>query len=283
MPDYTGQLNRQMPGAADLTADLDIALPPRRTDANPEALKDAIVKTDMGDYRFRGYRLTATGIVEDNAASEDDWAELGLRLLSMAGRMQWWIGDWAISRRGEWGARYAHIVEMTGNALSTIDDYAYVCRAVKFSVRTEKLEFGYHKLLAACDEDTQDLWLVWAARQSDISISQLRQYMDVLAPYDVDGQRDWLLWASGQEEMTPDILREAVRKANGWDNPSLSQKPPALFAPEQIALLRDVRNVLKNEQKLAKTSAAALRASAQELAQIVQKMHDLADAKEGTR
>lgn len=277
MTDYTQRLN-SVPGAADVfQPGPQIVVPPRRAAVDPAALKDALVKAEDGDYRFRGYRLTPKGIIEDGAVSEDDWAELGLRLLSMTGRLQWWVGDWALSRRGDWGARYAGVIEATGIPVRTIDEYVYVCKAVDFSLRNENLDFGHHRAVARFDDpDAQYLWLQWAAQQADLSVARLRQYMAVLADFDLQTQHDGLSWVD-QEKATPDELREFVAKWRAKNNPTLSQKPPAPFAREQVDVVRDVYKLIKNERKLEKVAKSVMRIYAAELEQVAARLRAMAD------
>ncbi|MCC6615537.1 MAG: hypothetical protein IT320_18835, partial [Anaerolineae bacterium] len=257
------------PGAADIFPSTAPVIVPRRETVDAAALKDALVKAEGGDYRFRGYRLTPKGIVEDGAVSEDDWAELGLRLLSMTGRLQWWVGDWALSCRGGWGARYAKVIEATGIPVRTIDEYVYVCKAVDFSLRNANLDFGHHRAVARLDADGQHLWLQWAAQQADLSVARLRQYMAVLADLDLQMQYDWLQWAD-QEKVTLEELREFVTKWRAENNPTLSQKPPALLTKEQAQALKDVARWAKfTPERLKQTDRAALRVQLDEAQRVL--------------
>lgn len=250
MNNYTQRLTQDAPPGANEIFQADITFPPRRVDTNAEALKDAIVKAKDGSMSFRGFHLTATGLVVAGEVADEDWVDLGKILSALQGRLQWLIGDWAATIEQQWGRKYKDIAEYLGYEEKTIRDWVYVCRSVELSMRIDNVSFAHHQLVASMAPDDQLMWLRWVVDNRDVSTRE---------------------------------MAAAIKAWKRRDNPSLSQKPPALFAPEQIALLRDVRNVLKNEQKLAKTSAAALRASAQELAQIVQKMHELADAKEDAR
>lgn len=252
MPDFTSSLDEMngVPTADDVYGEFDLPVPPpRKPDVSVE-LKDAIVKAEDGSMSFRGFQLTATGLVVAGDVADEDWVELGKILSALQGRLQWLIGDWAATIERQWKRKYKDIADYLGYEEKTIRDWVYVCRNVELSMRIDNVSFAHHQLVASMTPDDQLMWLRWVVDNKDVSTRE---------------------------------MAAAIKTWKRQDNPSLSQKPPALFAPEQLALLRDVRNVLKNERKLANTSAAALRASAQELAQIVQKMYELADTKDGKR
>ena len=106
------------------------------------------------------YRLTGVGL--DPAAQSTDkanWEQLGQLLFRFDRSLQWLIGDWLLQGEdNNWG-RHEEIAAELGYEVRTLYDYRYVARKVDFSVRTEKLSFGHHKLVAHLDTEQQRFWL----------------------------------------------------------------------------------------------------------------------------
>lgn len=136
------------------------------------------------------YRLTGIGL--DPAALSSrraDWERLGQLLFRFDRSLQWLIGDWLLQGEdNKWG-RHEEIAAELGLQVKTLYDYRYVARHVDFSVRTEKLSFGHHKLVAQLEPASQRGWLELAAAgdcdpasgESRLwSISRLRKEMAAL-------------------------------------------------------------------------------------------------------
>lgn len=284
MPNFTSHLDDDMstvPTAADVFA-LEIPVPPRRTPVDAAALKDALVRKPDGTMAFRGFQLDSIGLSIEPGMDEHDWEDLGYILKTFDERRQWWIGDWLAHGERTWSKTYSWAAEQFGYEVQSLRDITYVCKSVKVSVRTDTLSFAHHKLVASCPPELQAEWLHYAATNG-LNVATMRQYMRVLVQFEPQVQRDWLQWMAGQAEMSPEVLHDEVRKALERDNPTISQKPPTLFAQEHVDLLRDMQKLVKNERKLAKTNSIALRAYANELGEVVQRLLDLADEKERRR
>lgn len=127
------------------------------------------------DIRIGAFVWKPTGIILDGEANYDDWQETGRVLRKLDESIQWLLGDWIVMGEAyEYGERVA-FAESIGFNVKTLDDYAYVARHVNFSVRTEKLSFGHHKLVASLATiDDQERWLN-AAVENHWSISRLRE------------------------------------------------------------------------------------------------------------
>ena len=110
------------------------------------------------------YRLTGVGL-DPNTLSDnkDHWEQLGRLLFRLDHSIQWLIGDWLLhGESNQWG-KHEEIADKLGYEVKTLYDYRYVARNVHFSVRTEKLSFGHHKLVAHLQTKEQVQWLRTAA------------------------------------------------------------------------------------------------------------------------
>lgn len=157
-------------------------------DLSPAA--DGVAIADDGSLMAFDYRLTGIGL-DPGALSgrRADWERLGRLLFRFDRSMQWLIGDWLLQGEdNKWG-RHEEIAAELGLQVKTLYDYRYVARHVDFSVRTDKLSFGHHKLVAQLAPSLQRRWLQMAtAGDSDPasgesrpwSISRLRKEMAAL-------------------------------------------------------------------------------------------------------
>ena len=137
------------------------------------------------DYRLTGIGLDPRALSRRRA----DWEGLGQLLFRLDRSLQWLIGDWLLQGEdNNWG-QHEEIAAALGLQVKTLYDYRYVARHVEFSVRTELLSFGHHKLVARLEPCLQRRWLQRAAA-GDIdsasgvsrpwSISRLRKEMALL-------------------------------------------------------------------------------------------------------
>lgn len=139
-----------------------------------QSSKSVALSLSSKDIRIGAFVWKPTGMILDGEANFDDWQETGRILRKLDESIQWLLGDWIVMGEAyDYGERVA-FAESIGFNVKTLDDYAYVARHVNFSVRTEKLSFGHHKLVASLpDVDEQARWLN-AAAENHWSIAKLR-------------------------------------------------------------------------------------------------------------
>ncbi len=158
-------------------------------DLSPAAADGVTIAADGSLVAF-DYRLTGIGLDPRALSSQRaDWERLGRLLFRFDRSMQWLIGDWLLQGEdNKWGEHEAIAAEL-GLQVKTLYDYRYVARHVDFSVRTEKLSFGHHKLVAQLEPTLQRRWLNRAAAgdydatagaSRAWSISRLRKEMTAL-------------------------------------------------------------------------------------------------------
>ena len=120
---------------------------------------DVAIAADGSLVAFN-YRLTGIGLDPTALSSQRaNWEQLGQLLFRFDRSMQWLIGDWLLhGEHNNWG-KHEDIAAELGLDVKTLYDYRYVARHVEFSVRTEKLSFGHHKLVAQLEPSAQRHWL----------------------------------------------------------------------------------------------------------------------------
>lgn len=150
---------------------------------------DVAIAADGSLVAFN-YRLTGIGLDPTALSSQRaNWEQLGQLLFRFDRSMQWLIGDWLLhGEHNNWG-KHEDIAAELGLEVKTLYDYRYVARHVEFSVRTEKLSFGHHKLVAQLEPSAQRHWLekavagdfdAVAGLTRSWSIKRLRQEMAAL-------------------------------------------------------------------------------------------------------
>lgn len=188
-----------------------------------------------GSIRAYEYRLTALGIdPEGRPGYKRNWELLGQLLFRLDHSMQWLIGDWLLQGESKRWGQHEDIARALNYEVKTLYDYRYVARHVHFSVRTDKLSFGHHKLVAHLERAQQGHWLRKAA-QGDIdgdtgvarpwSISRLRRELSGLPAPQADQDSPF-------ERNLRRIDREMTRKK--WN------KLPAAERRKRYAHLRDI-------------------------------------------
>ena len=154
------------------------------------AAADGVAIAADGSLMAFDYRLTGIGL-DPQALSgrRADWERLGRLLFRFDRSMQWLIGDWLLQGEDKKWGEHEEIAAELGLQVKTLYDYRYVARHVDFSVRTENLSFGHHKLVAQLAPALQRHWLQMAAAGDrdpasgaarQWSISRLRKEMAAL-------------------------------------------------------------------------------------------------------
>lgn len=157
-------------------------------DLSPAAsAADGVAIAADGSLVAFDYRLTGVGLDPKALSSQRaDWERLGQLLFRFDRSMQWLIGDWLLQGEDKRWGQHEDIAAELGLQVKTLYDYRYVARQVDFSVRTEKLSFGHHKLVAQLEPSRQRHWLQRAAsgdfdsatgESRSWSISRLRKEM----------------------------------------------------------------------------------------------------------
>lgn len=122
-------------------------------------LTDAMIAPEQGTLRVGGYTLTPTGLV-GHSASHAEWLAVGDLLRRLEGGIQWMLADWLIEGEREYGQTYQMVAEATGYEYGYLRNLVYV--AGKMSLRSDKLSFKHHQILAPLPPEHQKAWIEWA-------------------------------------------------------------------------------------------------------------------------
>jgi|SRR6478609_1713256 len=101
------------------------------------------------------------------------WLATGRRLGAIGRCSQWWIGDWIRYGTARWGERYAEAARVTGYDVASLRNMAWVAAQFDVSLRSDKLTWSHHVLLAPLEPEEQKRWLDQALRER-LSVADLR-------------------------------------------------------------------------------------------------------------
>lgn len=90
--------------------------------------------------------------------SYDEWQNVGEKLTSIEGSIQWWIGDWLNYGERKYGEMYAQVLD-AGNNYQTARDAKWVSGRFELSRRRDNVSWSHHKELAALDHRQADTLL----------------------------------------------------------------------------------------------------------------------------
>lgn len=128
-----------------------------------------------GSMTIGGFTMTRTGLQIQPGVQVKDWNKIGSIIADLGKSIQWILGDWlAFGIEREYGVTYEQVAQTTDYEIQSLRDLVYVCTNVQLSVRTDKLSFGHHKLVAALAPHEQ-VELLQKAALGKWSISQMRE------------------------------------------------------------------------------------------------------------
>lgn len=104
---------------------------------------------------------------------QNEWLSTGRRLGAIGRCSQWWIGDWVRYGASRWGERYAEAARVTGYDVASLRNMAWVASRFDLSLRSDKLTWSHHVLLAPLEVEQQSYWLD-RAEQERLSVADLR-------------------------------------------------------------------------------------------------------------
>jgi hypothetical protein len=104
---------------------------------------------------------------------QSEWLATGRRLGAIGRCSQWWIGDWIRYGTSKWGEKYVEAARVTGYDAASLRNMAWVASQFDASLRSDKLTWSHHVLLAPLKPAERVTWLDRASRER-LSVADLR-------------------------------------------------------------------------------------------------------------
>ena len=202
----------------------------------------------------RKVSVSRLGMRINGSLSIEEWQALAAGIGELATSIAFIVGDWLVYGQNLFGKdghpdrqvdhpSYQLALKATGLDLSTLQNYAYVSRNIPYSLRSERLSWEHHRLLAKLpDADMRD-WIKTCEAEEDagrrMSTRRLRKSLALgrvatqadLKPDDSD---------NGQENHIP-----LVNRFCGWWRRLQTSRFLATATTEQrAAMKRDLQPVV---------------------------------------
>ena len=114
--------------------------------------------------------ISPIGMLVTGELTPEEWQALAGNIGQAARSIGFIVGDWLVYGQNLFGldgfpdrqvdcASYDLAIEATGLDRSTLQNYAYVSRSIPYSLRTERLSWEHHRLLAKLPDDQQTKWI----------------------------------------------------------------------------------------------------------------------------
>ena len=125
-----------------------------------------------GEKRSSG-AVSKVAWVPQGELEHGEWIAAGRRLGAIGRCSQWWVGDWIRYGTSKWGEKYAEAARVTGYDVASLRNMAWVASQFDLSLRSDKLTWSHHVLLAPLEPDEQRRWLDRASEER-LSVADLR-------------------------------------------------------------------------------------------------------------
>jgi hypothetical protein len=102
-----------------------------------------------------------------------EWLTTGRKLGAIGRCSQWWIGDWIRYGTTRWGEKYVEAARVTGYDVASLRNMAWVAAQFDLSLRSDKLSWSHHVLLAPLSAEEQRHWIERASDER-LSVADLR-------------------------------------------------------------------------------------------------------------
>ena len=122
------------------------------------------------------FKTSAVGLVAKGKATIVEW-EIALSVAcGIAKSSPWWIGDLLNIGEHTYGEKYSQALNDTGFDPGYLRNLSYVCGRVQLSLRSDKLHFSHHVLVASREPDEQKKWIILAVNNK-WTVKQMREAM----------------------------------------------------------------------------------------------------------
>src|SRR5580765_568033 len=150
------------------------------TELEPQTIKcESVLESELAQ---KGARFNPLNLELPDDLSEQDWADIGRRLLRSEQVIQWWIGGWAACGSGDenqtgWRKHglLKQFCEANGFDYSNVRNKSWVSCSVHLSLRrTFALPWSFFQEVAPLKPKEQKKWLQ-EAETDDLPVSELRK------------------------------------------------------------------------------------------------------------
>jgi hypothetical protein len=136
-------------------------------------LEPGDVEPRDGVKRRQSSTISKVAWAPKEALGQAEWLAAGHRLGAIGRCSQWWIGDWVRYGTARWGEKYVEAARVTGYDVASLRNMSWVASRFDLSLRSDKLSWSHHVLLAPLASDEQRSWILKAVSER-LSVADLR-------------------------------------------------------------------------------------------------------------
>ncbi|MDH6521876.1 hypothetical protein M2163_001131 [Streptomyces sp. SAI-135] len=134
--------------------------PPRTALSNKSLLSEPMKRRMACDAAQRNQVLTTQVSLQiPDGLNFESWERAGRQLAGLVNSSAWWLGDWLVYGKDNYGDRYEIGIRAAGLKYQTLRNYAWVSRRFDSSRRRAKLSFQHHAEVASLPVNEQEHWL----------------------------------------------------------------------------------------------------------------------------
>jgi hypothetical protein len=126
-----------------------------------------------GTSKVAAGRISVVGWTPQGDLQPQEWIAAGRRMGTISRCSQWWIGDWIRYGTRKWGEKYVQASRITGYDVASLRNIAWVSAQFDVSLRSDKLSWSHHALLAPLEAEEKVFWLERASTER-LSVADLR-------------------------------------------------------------------------------------------------------------
>ena len=204
--------------------------------------------------------ISPVGLRINSELSFEEWSELATAIGQAARSIAFIVGDWLVYGQSLFGTdgfpdkrvdgtSYQLAIAATGLDLSTLQNYAYVARSIPYSLRTERLSWEHHRLVAKLPAPEQQDWIQACVAEEDagrrMSTRRLRKSLN-LGRVATDKDLEPEAADKGIENHLPYVNRISV----WWKRMQRDQFLATATGEQREALKRDLEPVVAIYQQL---------------------------------
>jgi hypothetical protein len=178
--------------------------------AELEELTQSAIIPVAGNFQLGRFTLSSVGLEVPPDISEGEWLALMQRMRGLDSGVAWALGALTNHAESTWGQTYEQVGEITGYKYQTLADYAWLDRAIPFSIRIEKLSPSHHRAVAGLKDDSDKAYWLQQAAEQDWSVAELKRQISDASKSTVQTVEDesWLF----QRERVPSLRGTHLQK-----------------------------------------------------------------------
>ncbi|MEU2834236.1 LmbU family transcriptional regulator [Streptomyces lavendulae] len=150
--------------------------------SNKTSLSNPMRRRAALDAAQRGQVLTTQVSLQiPDGLNFDSWERAGRQLAGLVNSSAWWLGDWLVYGKDNYGERYEVGIRAAGLKYQTLRNYAWVSRRFDSRRRRAMLSFQHHAEVASLPLNEQEHWLdsaeemKWTTKQLRNAIQNARE------------------------------------------------------------------------------------------------------------